>query len=141
MGRTSKFTKEQILWLTARLPDFSKAQDNKTLVSFWGPFYTSWFKVYPFIEPDAAMCDDVAKAKADKLKAEKSVSSSDITALARTYVHLSAALLLVIQSHSRLDFRHWTQEGVESLRKAKTQVTTFSAVLATLLRKEVEKHT
>jgi hypothetical protein len=78
MGRSSPFTHQQKKWLTARLPEFTTAQDKKILHQFWKPFYIAWYKEYPFVDPDATMIaaseGNIEKARAEKLKGEKLVS-------------------------------------------------------------------
>ena len=137
MGRSSPFTEQQKHWLIAKLPEFTAAQDKKTLHHFWRPFYVAWFKVHPFVDPDATVIaandSDIEKARAEKLKAEKSVSSWSIQ-------NLKPISPCVQKLYNWFFIWNRTQEDHRLEQQKEKETPTFPDLHPAVLREEMESH-
>jgi hypothetical protein len=147
MGRSSKFTGQQKLWLTSRLAEFCTAQDSKKLAEFWRPFYAAWYKDYPFVDPDQAAIEavagDIEKAKADKLQAEKTVRQHLPRGMDELtfFGDVAASLQLDVQPFSCVDFRYRAKKSPRPIREAEEETATVPGLFHSVLRVEMEGDT
>lgn len=100
-------------WLSTRIVDFIRAQDQNTVPKFFASVYVEWFNKFPCHEPTATEIQeaqkDVEKAKAIVHKAQKDVSHLSHMKAAQIVDAVidvpSARLLLVFQPYAKWKLR------------------------------------
>jgi hypothetical protein len=119
MGKKSWASKEQQDWLFEQLGEFRKAQDAKTIPSFFERIYQEFFDKWPLPPPtlqEIAEAETEEQARTTKQKAGESVSHwfHNAYVMCDINILMLANSQLDLQQEPRVHFRHWNPKCSKS---------------------------
>jgi hypothetical protein len=126
MGNRAWTTPEQRTWLESQIPDFVRAQQDRTVGLFLKDIYNRWEEKWPTPPPTEAevkrVKGNIEKASAIKRKGTEGVRTHNETlaALMHPPGHL-AREILVSQSYQGLFIWYWRARGFKTFSKPKTR--------------------